>query len=378
MANQKKNLTLRKQINDVMYDLMVKTITDQVYTSNDTKTLTTVLSEIQASIASKAEGAKLTELETKFNNLINDAPEAYDTLVEISNYISSHKTEYEALLAISDKKVDKVEGKQLSTEDFTTELKAKLEALYDKATLDQKFTEVTNRLDSLEGGVVSPDGITAEMVKYTKPGTEEPSNVKAILDDLLYVAVDITSFTSSAPVQNEIGTTIENLTLTWKTNKDITKQSINGNNIPDAAQRQYVESTPVTANKSWTLKVEDGKTTKSKTWSVSFLPKIYYGVAPKKNTSEINNEFILGLTGSKLAGSKGAVGTISVNAPADNYIYYAQPSSWPDPVFNIGGFDTEFELAHTFELTNASGHAQSYKVFKSGQAGLGSTSMAVK
>lgn len=50
-------------------------------------------------------------------------------------------------------KVDKVSGKQLSTEDFTTDLKTKLEGLnnYDDSTLSGKITELTNRLNTLIG-----------------------------------------------------------------------------------------------------------------------------------------------------------------------------------------------------------------------------------
>lgn len=54
---------------------------------------------------------------------------------------------------LSDNKVDKVNGKQLSTEDFTTALKTKLEGLnnYDDTVLSGKITELTNRLNTLIG-----------------------------------------------------------------------------------------------------------------------------------------------------------------------------------------------------------------------------------
>lgn len=54
---------------------------------------------------------------------------------------------------LSSGKVDKVTGKQLSTEDFTTALKTKLESLnnYDDTELSGKITELTNRLNTLIG-----------------------------------------------------------------------------------------------------------------------------------------------------------------------------------------------------------------------------------
>ena len=65
--------------------------------------------------------------------IVSDAPEAYDTLKEISDWITSHassaaemNSDIQALEAAMDTKVDKVSGKQLSTEDYTTAEKEKL------------------------------------------------------------------------------------------------------------------------------------------------------------------------------------------------------------------------------------------------------------
>lgn len=80
-------------------------------------------------IQNKAVQEAINAVSTKVDNIIKDAPEAYDTFKEISEYISSHKTEYDALLAVSNNKVDKVDGKGLSTNDFTAAYKTKLDAL---------------------------------------------------------------------------------------------------------------------------------------------------------------------------------------------------------------------------------------------------------
>ena len=71
--------------------------TDQVYNSDSSKNLTTMLSEINTSIANKADATDLTELETKINNLVTGAPETNDTLLEISQYIEEHQDEYDDL-----------------------------------------------------------------------------------------------------------------------------------------------------------------------------------------------------------------------------------------------------------------------------------------
>ena len=67
------------------------------------------------------------------------------TEVDLSNYYTKdavyNKTEVDNLLAA---KVDKVEGKGLSTEDFTTELKNRLNSLenYDDTALAQRVTDI--------------------------------------------------------------------------------------------------------------------------------------------------------------------------------------------------------------------------------------------
>lgn len=133
-----KNVILRKQIAGVLYDLYPQTAFAQVVNSDD-KDLNAIVKELTDAIAAKAAGTDLTALETKFNNLVKDAPEAYDTLKEISDYIASHTTEYEALKALTADKVSKKEGYDLSQNDFTNELKTKLDELYTKAQLDTKF-----------------------------------------------------------------------------------------------------------------------------------------------------------------------------------------------------------------------------------------------
>ena len=374
----KKNIVLRKQIEEVLYDLMVKTVTDQVYNSDDSKNLTQILEELNTAISGKASDADLTELETKFNNLITDAPEAYDTLKEISEYIASHQSEYQALLTLAGNKVDKVEGKGLSTNDFTDELYQKLNELYDKATLDSKFDSLTSRVSALEmatGG--DPTEITAADVKYTESdGTE--TTVKAVLDELLYVDLTV-SVTSPTPTTQEIGAELSNLVINWTYNKsNIVSQSFNGSNLPDTGQRSYTVEGPVTTNTTYTVKGNDGTKDASKSITFTFQNKVYYGVSPETVSGNVNSSFILGLTGSKFASSKSSVGTITANAESGNYIFYAQPASFAEPTFNIGGFDTTFPLFATIDFTNASGHQESYKVYRSNQAGLGSTSMTVK
>ena len=79
-----------------------------------------------------------------------------DTLEEVANAIKEHKDVVDALNAAIGNKVDKVDGKGLSTNDFTNELKSKLESLsnYDDTSIQNEITSIKERLDWIERNLV--------------------------------------------------------------------------------------------------------------------------------------------------------------------------------------------------------------------------------
>lgn len=95
--------------------------------------------------------------------IVADAPESYDTLKEISDWISSHagsaaemNSAIQSLQTAMNDKVDKVEGKQLSTEDYTTEEKTKLSGIAEGAQV--------NAIDAVSSEfVINPDGKTLSL-----------------------------------------------------------------------------------------------------------------------------------------------------------------------------------------------------------------------
>ncbi len=131
MANVKKAV-LQMYIEDILTDIMPKTTGEMVvFIENDTEvTLPSKLSSILAEVALKANKTDVTaEISAAIDDLIDGAPNTYDTLKEISDYISTDKSATEALNAAIGNKVDKVSGKGLSTNDFTDALKAKVDSL---------------------------------------------------------------------------------------------------------------------------------------------------------------------------------------------------------------------------------------------------------
>lgn len=65
----------------------------------------------------------------KISELVNSAPETLDTLNEIAAALNNDSNFATTIITQLGTKVDKVEGKQLSTEDFTAALKTSLESL---------------------------------------------------------------------------------------------------------------------------------------------------------------------------------------------------------------------------------------------------------
>lgn len=159
-----KNITLKKQIGDTMYDLMVKTIAEQVsgtYNSSP-MTLDQIITAIETELGNKASGTEFTELKNTVTSFMagEGISDSYDTLLEISNWITSHEELYQTLVTLAQGKVDKEDGKGLSTEDFTTELKTKLEGIpgdltTQLSTITGNVSQLQTDLDAAEGNITT-------------------------------------------------------------------------------------------------------------------------------------------------------------------------------------------------------------------------------
>jgi hypothetical protein len=141
-----KNAIIKTKIENAIYELMVKSSVDNIYLTDGTTTLASKLAEMITAINEREKSADVdTKISTAINNLIDGAPATYDTLKEISDYLTSHNDEYTALVTTVGKKVDKVTGKGLSTNDFTTTYKNLLDSL---GSLAKKSAVSESDLDS--------------------------------------------------------------------------------------------------------------------------------------------------------------------------------------------------------------------------------------
>ncbi|PRR85948.1 pyocin knob domain-containing protein [Clostridium luticellarii] len=81
----------------------------------------------------KSETYTKTETDQRIQLVVDAAPEALDTLKEIADSLNNDPDFAATITTALSKKVDKVDGKQLSTEDYTSEEKDKLAGIEDNA-----------------------------------------------------------------------------------------------------------------------------------------------------------------------------------------------------------------------------------------------------
>lgn len=195
-----------------------------------------------------------------------------------------------------------------------------------------------------------------------KANESECVDIRARLDALEYKSMQINSFTA-APSVSEMGSS-QTITLAWTLNKQATSQNINGAPVTGNT-KQY---TGVTTGTTYTLNVSDGQTSASKSVSVSFANRIYYGAAADLTTVTALTSLL----------SNNPERTITVDAGTGQYIIYAIPARLGEVTFFVSGFEGGFEEPEEQILTNNSGYQETYKIYRSTRAGLGETTIDIE
>lgn len=189
------------------------------------------------------------------------------------------------------------------------------------------------------------------------------------LQELLYVAINIASMTISKS-NAELGEVVSGVTINWTLNKTPTSQKLNGVTI-DNSLRTHTYTSSISSNKTFTLVVDDGTKTATKSASINFYNGRYYGVSSSK---DYGRELILGLN-KTLTNSRG--GSFNVNCGVGQYVYFAIPTRLGTPTFSVGGFKGGFEKAITFNFENKFGYVESYDLWKSENSNLGNITVVV-
>ena len=173
------------------------------YDDTELRNLITGLEESKASKTEVAETLSSAKgyTDTKVAELIDSAPETLDTFKEIADAFKENDEVLDALNSAIGKKVDKEEGKGLSTNDYTTEEKEKLAGLYN-------YDDTTIRLFSAQNAenieILNKSVSNLNTNKADKSTTYTKEEVDSLIQEGDGVIVDeALSDTSINPVQNK-------------------------------------------------------------------------------------------------------------------------------------------------------------------------------
>lgn len=202
-----KKSILKGMVNGVVTELYPKTSADNVFAASGTD-LETLLTTIPTTETVDS------HISAAIDALIDGAPATYDTLKEISDWIATHQDEYAALIAAIAGKVDKVEGKGLSTNDFTDALLTKLNGIEAGANAYTLPAATASSLGGVKVGANLTVDANGEISgNYSAASTSAnglmSSTDKAKLDGIAAGATAVTvdsamSSTSENPVQNKV------------------------------------------------------------------------------------------------------------------------------------------------------------------------------
>lgn len=189
--------------------------------------------------------------------------------------------------------------------------------------------------------------------------------------DILYEAISIDSFTNNVGTA-VMGSTVDNVELTWKTNKTPATLYLDGVMVGADEVSKALTGQGITSQRTFTLTATDERgAAATKSTSIYFRNYIFYGVMA--SDSEMTDA---GMT-RVLSDTKAR--TFNVNAGEGEYIVYALPARLGTCAFKVGGFDGGFEmLTDNLTITNEAEFAEAYRIYRSTNASLGNTTVEVK
>jgi hypothetical protein len=185
------------------------------------------------------------------------------------------------------------------------------------------------------------------------------TNVQEALDSLLYITPDITNFTITPSIV-EIGTVITNVTLNWNLNKTFTSLSINNGvgAITPSLLTLALSGLSLSSNTTYTITGGDGTNTDSASAALNFRSRRWWGTSALDTFTGAD---ILNLQNNELNTNRQQ--TRAING-GGNYIWFAFPTSFGIPTYNVNGLPNTAFTRTTVSHTNAAGNTQDYYVIR--------------
>lgn len=179
---QQKDIILTRKINNVIYEIMVKTNSNMVYVG-EKDTLTEVLSKIADLLTENKES--INEVKKKYDEIMSpssddnpggDKPSettGFKSFKEIWDYLNVNGNPKSELIRLIESKQDSEEGKGLSENDFTDILYKKLKNDYTKEELDEKFAIIAKSEKDLEKKITIYSSSAIVPMSLTEEAPEE-------------------------------------------------------------------------------------------------------------------------------------------------------------------------------------------------------------
>ena len=220
----------------------------------------------------------------------------------------------------------------------------------------------------------------------TKPGMaadaktvgDQIKQITQQMEDLQYVPIEILSFSNNVGIA-ELGSVINEITLNWELNKTPETVILNGQIMSsrNSVQSVILKDAALKENKTFMKNRERVlipilNSSAQKNTGITFYNGIYYGVAGIP--TELDSAFIRSLSRS-LQANRAKIFTI--DSGADQYVWYALPTRYGAPVFNVGGFDGGFAKVSALSFMNLSGYTEEYIVYRSDNSSIGKKTVKV-
>ena len=298
-------------------------------------------------------------------------------IVDAINEVSGAATAISESVTTLTEQVTEMAETVATLEDIDERFDSKLDAVQPEEHAG-KFLVVADdgRVTYAEPSAASGD--SAENIAYINADYAQYSNVDLALDALFakvyYVKPSCSLSASPAGGTFEMGKVISApITFSWTTNKPVTSQTLTDCVLDDNTVRTATYETDISTNKTFTLSVSDGENSATSSVSYSFMNNVFWGSAP---IGTYDSAFINTLSNKKLTTS--VKGTYSFNIAAGEYGYWAVPSNMSISSVWIGGFEVTLEDCGTVYYTNSKNYTTEYRIYKTGQSGLGSISAEIK
>lgn len=127
---------------------------------------------------------------------------------------------------------------------------------------------------------------------------------------------------------------------------------------------------------TFTLNATDGSINPTSIITINFWNKRFWGTSTKDGEyieGEYTEADIEGLADNELSNSKSKTFTVTSNI--GEYIIFSYPSRLGTATFTVGGFEGGFINFGTISVTNASGFTENYRIYRSANSGLGTTTV---